>query len=470
MHSASPPSAPVRPSLVTTTPLIKAIARLHGYAIFRAFLARSQRWSTDHRDAWITDHLKSTLVAALSVPFYREAFARVGFDPRLDFKGPRDLASLPILTKQQVRDEQARLIDPTHRGLYIVAYSSGTTGEPLAMRLGESCIAFEAACTFRHWSWAGYRLRQGIAALRNYAPANEDGPLWRYSRTQNTMYFSAYHLTAQNCTQYIDRVLALRPSIIRGYPSSMTLFAELAYARRHELAFVNGIVTSSETLLPDDRVKIERTFGGNKLYNWYGMTEPAIILTECERHEGVHVNWEYGYAELLPSDELPPDEFRIVTTGFHNPVMPFIRYETGDVVRTFSEDRRCSCGRTMPLMHSISGRRDECILTNDGRRLPSLHFYAVFRKYSEISRFQVVQYGLRRILIRIAPRPGATLGADLVQRIRDEVRAGTGTSIPLEVQLTGRFAKNADGKTPPIIRLPADALTRTAESPHDGLR
>jgi phenylacetate-coenzyme A ligase PaaK-like adenylate-forming protein len=445
-----------RSDLVTGRELIKAVAKLHGYAIFRRFLDRSQWWTTDERDAWIEAHLRSTLIAALEVPFYRDAFAAAGFDPRVDFKSPRDLTMLPILTKQQVRREHDRLIDPSRRVPSIIGYTSGTTGQRLAMRLDEAFLAFDAACTFRHWSWSGFRLGQSMAALRNYVPEREGDPLWRYSRTQNTMYFSAYHLTPQNCEQYIDRVLALRPTIIRGYPSSMKLFAEYAHRRRHQLSFVNAIITSSETLLPRDRETIEGTFG-NKVFNWYGMTEPAMVLTECERHEGLHVNWEYGYAELLPSDDLPPDEFRLVTTSFHNPTMPFIRYETGDIVRRYSDGRRCGCGRTMPLVHSISGRSDECIVTPDGRLIPCLSFYSVFRKYNEISRFQVAQYGDREIVVRIAPRPGVTCGADMVQRIRDEVRAGVCPSIALEVRVSSKFATNADGKTPPVIRLSADS-------------
>jgi phenylacetate-CoA ligase len=448
---------------VTTRELIKDVAKLHGYAVFRRFLDRSQWWSTDERDAWIGNRLRSTLVAAREVPFYREAFARVGFDPRVDLKTPRDLEALPILTKQHVRQEHDRLVAQTNRMPSIVGYTSGTTGERLAMRLDESFLAFDAACAFRHWSWAGYRLMQPIAAVRNYVPEKEGGPLWRYSPTQNTTYFSAYHLTAQNCDQYIERVIAQRPTIIRGYPSSMKLFAEYAYPRRHQLSFVRGIITSSETLRPDDRETIERTFG-RKVFDWYGMTEPAIVLTECDRHEGLHINWEYGYAELLPSAELPPDQFRMVTTGFHNPTMPFIRYETGDIVRTFSSERRCSCGRTMPLLHSIAGRSDECILTPEGHRIPSLSFYSVFRNYSEISRFQVAQYGETEIVVRIAPRPGVTCSSDMLRRIRDEVRLGICASIALDVQVTDRFAMNSDGKTPPIIRLSARACRSPSSS------
>ena len=69
-----------------------------------------------------------------------------------------------------------------------------------------------------------------------------------------------------------------------------------------------------------------------------------------------------GIRNLLPSNDLEPNEFRLVTTSFHNPVMPFIRYDTGDIVRLYETPQTCACGRNMPLVHSIVGRKDECII------------------------------------------------------------------------------------------------------------
>src|SRR6185295_17299222 len=123
----------------------------------------------------------------------------------------------------------------------------------------------------------------------------------------------------------------------------------------------------------------------------------VTIITENKEHTGMEVNWEYGFAEFLPSPELPPGEFRLVATSFHNPVMPFIRYETGDIVRLAEDapsDGFFPLEKYPPLIQSIAGRKDECIVTPDGRRLPSVNFYSVFRDQTEVLKFQLVQYGL----------------------------------------------------------------------------
>jgi histidinol-phosphate aminotransferase len=432
--------------------LVKNVARLHGYWIYQNLLSKSQYWPDQRREQYVLENLRQTLVRAYEgTPFYREQFRQAGFDPRKDFRSPEDLARLPLLTKADVRKHINEMVDHRFEKGSVITQTSGSTGEPLPMRLNEYFMAFDNACLFRHWSWTGYGFGGRMAALRTYVPTKPGEPLWRHDKLKNTMYFSAYHLTPANCSEYVERLLEFKPEYIKAYPSSIAVFAEFAYAYRDKFDFLKGIFTASETLLPSERDRVERTFG-KKLYNWYGMTEPAVIITECEQHEGMHINWEYGYPEFLPSDELEPNEFRLVTTGYHNPVMPFIRYETGDIVRLYDTPRTCPCGRNMPLIHSIVGRKDECIIMDDGRRLPSINFYSLFREFPEILKFQIIQFGRTELLTKVALRPDQHPSPSLTQKLEDEMRQRVGTKVKLDIEYTDKFVTNSDGKTLPIVR------------------
>jgi phenylacetate-CoA ligase len=432
--------------------VVKNLARLHGYWIYKNFLSRSQSWPVERREQFVMENLRETLVrASEGSAFYREQFRQAGFNPRTDFRSPEDLARLPLLTKAEVRKHSNEMIDHRFERGSVISHTSGSTGEPLPMRLNESFMAFDNACLFRHWSWAGYTFGAPMAALRTYVPTQATEPLWRHDKLKNILYFSAYHLSPANCSEYVDRLLEFRPKFIKAYPSSIAVFAEFAYAHRDKFDFLQGIFTASETLLPSERDRVERAFG-KKLFNWYGMTEPALIITECEQHEGMHINWEYGYPEFLPSDDLEPNEFRLVTTGFHNPVMPFIRYETGDIVRLYDAPRACPCGRNMPLVHSIVGRKDECIIMADGRRLPSINFYSLFREFPEVLKFQIIQYGRTEILTKVALGPGAEASYSLTKKLEEELRQRVGPSVKLDIEYTDKFVTNSDGKTLPIVR------------------
>jgi len=444
----------------TSKGLIKNVSRLHGYWIYKNFLRQSQYWPEDRRQKYVLENLRRTLIRAYEgTAFYREQFKAAGFNPHTDFRSAEDLARLPLLAKADVRKNVDDIVDRRFEKGSVLTHTSGSTGEPLPMRLNEYFMAFDNACLFRHWSWTGYTFGARMAALRTYVPTQASEPLWRYEKLKNTMYFSAYHLSPANCGEYVDRLLKFRPKFIKAYPSSITVFAEFAYPYRDQFDFLQGIFTASETLLPTERDRVERTFG-KKLFNWYGMTEPAVIITECEQHNGMHINWEYGYPEFLPSEDLAPNEFRLVTTSFHNPVMPFIRYDTGDIVRLYETPQTCSCGRNMPLVHSIVGRKDECILMADGRRLPSANFYSVFRAHPEVVKFQIVQYGRSEIVVNLLLRQDVSDVQGLLRLLREELYARFGRNIELDLEVTDHFLTNSDGKTLVVVRRPG---TRSVE-------
>lgn len=429
---------------------IRPLARLHGYWLYRRCLATMRSWSMQERTTWIRERLKQTLVRANEgIPFYRERFRRAGFNPARDLQSVSDLARVPVLTKDDVRANWEQMIDRRFLLGSVLANTSGTTGQPMSMRLNEGYIAFDYACMFRHWAKAGYTFRAPFAAVRSYVPENPDGPLWIQNRWQNTLYMSAYHLKPSNAERYVEALIDFRPRFIRGYVSSINVLAEYAFAHREKFDFVRGIFTASETLSEIERANIERTFG-RKLYDWYGMTEPAVVITERPDHEGMEVDWEYGFPEFVEDASLHPDERRLLATSLHNPVMPFIRYETGDVARVSGE---CDSAGLYPGIRGITGRKDECLVTPDGARLPSLNFYSLLQTYTDILRFQFVQTDEAHVVMKISVRPGAPEIEALVVALRREAGKRLGPELALEIQVTDQFLTSPDGKTPTFKRL-----------------
>jgi histidinol-phosphate aminotransferase len=135
--------------------------------------------------------------------------------------------------------------------------------------------------------------------------------------------------------------------------------------------------------------------------------------------------------------------------------MPFIRYDTGDIVRlgeASPSDGRVPLEQYPPTVLGIAGRKDEAIVTPDGRRLPSVNFYTVFRDQREVLRFQLVQYGLSDLVVKLALRPDTADPAGVLESLRRSLRVRVGPDVRLELETTDRFITNADGKTVPILR------------------
>jgi len=268
-------------------------------------------------------------------------------------------------------------------------------------------------------------------------------------------------LKPSNCERYLEALLEFKPLYIRGYPSSINMLAEFAYPYREKFEFVRGIFTASETVLPTERANIERTFG-NKLFDWYGMTEPAVVITESSAHNGMDVNWEYGYPEFLTEPGLPLAQRRLIATSLHNPVMPFIRYDTEDIA-SLVEPGATQAERIYPKIQAISGRKDECILTPDGGRLPSLNFYSLLQSYSDILRFQFIQTDLHKVMMKISLRPTAKKIDGLLVALRGEVEKRLGPELSLTIEISDEFARSGEGKTPTFLR--AFALNSSSPAP-----
>ena len=441
---------------------IRPLARLHGYWLYRTMLREMESWPAERRRDWVFQRLQRVLVQANEgIPFYREKFRTAGFDPAAHFRSVADVVRIPVLTKDEVRANWEQMVDRRFARGSVLAHTSGTTGQPMTMRLNEYYVAFDYACMFRHWAKAGYGFRSRYAAIRSYVPDRSNDPLWTYNWWQNTLYMSAYHLKPSNAMDYLDALVRFRPEYIRGYVSSINVLAEMAYPRRHEFDFVRGIFTASETLSEFERNNIERTFG-TKLWDWYGMTEPAVVITERAEHDGLEVNWEYGFPEFIAGEGLAGNERRLLTTSLHNPVMPFIRYDTQDIARV---DDRLDASGMYPRVQFMAGRKDECLVTPDGGRLPSLNFYSLLQTYTDILRFQFVQTDSEHVTLKLSVRPEAVEVPTLVGKVETEVRRRLGPRLGLAIEVTDRFVTSPDGKTPTFKRLGIGAASENAGAP-----
>src|SRR5947207_4024 len=184
---------------------IRPLARMHGYWLFKGFLSQTPSWALSRQRAWVFERLKRVLIQAYEgVPFYRARFQEAGFDPHRHFQSAADLARVPVLSKDEVRARHEEMIDRRFLMSSVVANTSGTTGQPMAMRLNESYIAFDYGCMFRHWAQAGYTFRSRFAAIRSYVPSAPEQPLWKHNYWQNTLYMSAYHLKPSTCEGYLE--------------------------------------------------------------------------------------------------------------------------------------------------------------------------------------------------------------------------------------------------------------------------
>lgn len=149
----------------------------------------------------------------------------------------------------------------------------------------------------------------------------------------------------QGLESALRKIRKFGPHIVEGAPSMLCNLAdtaqELAPVDRFKFPFV---ISSSEMLSREQRIQIENTFE-TEVYDAYGLSEVLTVAMECRQHDGMHIFEESFMVEIVDDRDKPVadgNSGRIVVTHFYNKVMPFIRYDTGDLGMIIPDS--CTCG------------------------------------------------------------------------------------------------------------------------------
>lgn len=386
------------------------------------------------------------------VPYYRRLFDQRRLKPS-DVQTVEDLHKLPLLSREKVRANYAELCaDNARQFRPAAAHTSGTTGEPLRFLVDKPSNILEFVYYWRHWSWAGYRLGDCFADVRyDYFVRRSETTdnVWAFQPHLRRLLLNSMRISPDRIGGYAKVLRRYRPRFIRARPVSLYCLALFLRERRLDDITFQAVFTGGETVLPQHREMIETTFGCMVLDS-YGHMERCVAVSQCPEG-GYHINSEYGILEL--ADERRRNDGavigRAVGTSLHKMAMPFLRYEVDDLIEVCSNEKPCPCGRMLPLVRTVHGRKQDVILTPDGRRIPSL--FNVFYYVRGIRFFQLVQEEVERLMVRIVK------GTDFTPQSEESMKLwlgrfiGDGMSIELEYISERDLALDDTGRPIPVV-------------------
>ena len=340
--------------------------------------------------------------------FYRRRFDENGICPR-DIQTHEDITLIPILTKNQIKEQTKEMISDGYRMEDLMKFKTGgSTGKSLELYITEECSELRNACARRHNRWTGWEVGEPIGAVWGNPVLPIDIKLKLKAWLLNPMIY----LDTMNVTEYAVEEFArnwgrVNPTLLYGHAHSIFILAE--YLRRLGIEAIRprGILSTSMILLPHERQTIEDVFG-IKVTDRYGCEEVSLIASECERHEGMHLNIEHLYIEFVKEDGNPAklgEMGRIIVTDFMNRAMPFIRYQVEDM--GMPTDRKCSCGRGLPLMERVVGRTADFLIRKDGSRVAGISLIEnTLTKIPGIEQMQIIQEKLDYMIIKLVQGKG----------------------------------------------------------------
>jgi len=288
--------------------------------------------------------------AAENSPFYKNLYA--GIDLRGSFK--EVYAALPTISKADIREKEETLLTSPAR-LMKKAYTSGTSGSPLTLFRSAGSILKENAYVWQYRKSKGLGAGDPNVSMRGVL---DNKTLNYYNKAENTLYLSSYLLSRANIRKYAKFIAEFKPKALIAFPSSLFTLINLLQQEGLEVQ-VPLLFTSSETLYPFQREKIENGFNG-RIYDRYSTAERSILLHECEAGN-YHEAAMYSYFEFK--------EQGVCTTAFINKAFPLIKYQIDDSF--VHMDKPCSCGKGIGVS-SIEGRVDDVVLLEDGTRIGRL--------------------------------------------------------------------------------------------------
>jgi len=398
------------------------------------------------------DFLRIFQHAFRNVPYYR-GLCEKGIVSLDAINSIEDIAQLPVLSKEQVRENADALLADGYDGKKVVSINtSGTTGKTLKIFVDHDSRRYGYAFFSRLKRWAGIDCKRPnvtFAGRTFIHPETDRPPFWRRNLKMNNWLFSSYHLSPGNLASYVDKLQDISPHFIDSYPSSIYTLASYMLKNNVTVVRPKAIITSSETLLDYQRQVIETAFHC-PVFDQYGCAEQVVFISQCE-HGSYHIHPEFGYVEFLRQDGSqadPGEEARLICTGFTNRAMPLIRYDIGDTA-VFAKEQSCACGRNFPVVEKIIGRTDDILVLRDGRRVGRLD--PVFKGLVSIKEAQIVQTDLDTIVLKIVP--GANYNRQEADVVVGELKKRLGNQVAIEVQVVQEIPRTSSGKFRAVITM-----------------
>jgi phenylacetate-CoA ligase len=390
------------------------------------------------------------------VPYYQRLLSEAGIGAR-PVESLAEFRCLPLLTRQLYRthfDElHARNLPAGMVGTNTRS-SSGTSGVRITVPLTNRVNLWWLAFYLRDLEWSELDPLRRLAAIRFLRasgpgiPGGAQGlslPYWSTALDpvleSGWSYGLDIRMDPRTQLAWLRRVDA---DYVLSMPSNLEFLAGLVAESGRRLPALKAIQAVGETLADATRQRIEAGFGV-PVKNCYSATEVGYIASPCPLGHGLHVHAENVLTEVLDENNSPcllGQTGRLVLTNLHNYLTPFVRYDIQDDVTLGPGP--CPCGRGLPLLTHVSGRRHPLLHLPGGRRKIVTGVYMEVKKVGGYHQCQMIQRAVDHMILRLVPSRDWT--PDHAARMRRIVQQEFGAPIRVDVETCERLELTPGGK------------------------
>ena len=411
------------------------------------FLQKSQWWSKEKLENFQNEKLQKLIQYSYkNVPYYTNLFDKLSLKPK-DILTKDDLKKLPILTKEDIKKNFPHLIvsQKLKKKEFYKRASSGSTGEPLQYYLSKKAYSMNIASNLRGWYWMGYSLGDKFVKISHNGRVSKEKKMQDFLLSNK--YIDFKNIDNQSLKKVIKEINNFKPNYIRCYPDPLLFIAELL--ENHDIKLrPRAIATTGNTLHSSTRNKIENVFDC-KIFDAYSC-EGGASFFECETHSCYHAAMEYAISEFVDVTEVENGKYqgRMITTSLWNYALPFIRYDSQDILEW--DDNKCECGRELLRVNRIIGRDSDILITPKGKKMIVHKFTIFFSKVEAVEQFQIVQDRLDHMIFKLIvnSKYSKSIEADILSFWNDAI----GDGVSIEIEYVDQIKSTSAGKRRFLIR------------------
>jgi phenylacetate-CoA ligase len=392
-------------------------------------------------------------------------------------RSTEDLRVLPVTNKRMHQElpPESFLAAGRPAWLRVKGATSGSTGEPFVHFLDAGASAFHVANHAFADAWFGLGLLDRSVRVRNppHRRAPQRGLLramgWgrAFYERLTQLRISAFEVGELPAATVFERIARFRPKFVTGYTSGVATIAHQLLEQGFRFDFkIQGVITEAEALTPDRARLIAECFQA-PVYSRYGLSEFGMYSAlGCPVVPGAfHILTDSVAAEVILEDgspAAPGEPGRLILTDLHNFVMPFLRWDTGDIV--IAGEGPCACGCALPVIREIQGRSLEVVCTPTGKHVSAValsgHLCRHGRFEDAIRQFQLIQDSTHRARLLVVPSP------ECGDRRLAQLQEHTGKLFPgmkVTVECVSQLPAEPSGKRP-IVKVASGCASMPGNS------
>ena len=417
------------------------IAQVHAL-VFQ--LQQSEWWSQERLLAHQLEQIRILGEhATATAPFYADRLEAItGLQPgKLTLEAFR---RIPVLTRADIQAAGDQIFSrnpPPGHGKLRDIHTSGSTGQPVHVKTTVLAGTVNQAVGLRYHLWHRRDFAGKNITIKNMVSSEKVKKDINWVMGYPSGPSMVFNIATPH-NELFDSVIKEDPDYLCCFPSTLWELIQ----RSRELGIKPGRLREVRTIcevLSDELRNLCRDQWDVPVSDNYSSEEFGILSVQCPDHPWGHIQ-EKVLLEVLDDEDQPcaaGKMGRVVATALHNFATPLIRYELGDYAEL---GPACPCGRGLPVLKRIVGRKRNLLVLPTGEKLFPLFDVEPVIFSMPVRQYQMIQKTLETIEMRlVADRP---LKAKEEQQLREYYCRNFRYPFQFEFVYVDEISRSAGGK------------------------